>query len=51
MSSEQAMTTIQQQQDLLQQAVNNRIQNLLTAEQRTTLQGILSQYSIRPKNQ
>jgi hypothetical protein len=51
MSSDQAMTTIQQQQDLLQQAVNNRIQNLLTAEQRTTLQGILSQYSILPKNE
>lgn len=51
MSSEQAMTTIQQQQDLLQQAVNNRIQDVLTAEQRTTLQGILSQYSILPKNE
>lgn len=51
MSSEQAMAMIQQRQDLLQQAVNNRIQNLLTTEQRTTLQGILSQYSVHPKNQ
>jgi hypothetical protein len=51
MSSEQAMAMIQQRQDLLQQAVNNRIQNLLTIEQRTTLQGILSQYSVHPKNQ
>lgn len=51
MPPDQAMATIQQQELLLQQAVNNRIQNLLTPEQRTTLQGVFSQYSVHPQNQ
>jgi hypothetical protein len=46
MSPDQAMTVIQQQQVLLQQAVGDRVQNILTPEQATTLQGVLSQHSI-----
>ena len=50
MSPDQAMTAIQQQQVLLQEAVGDRIQNLLTPEQATMLQQTLSQQvSIGPK--
>jgi hypothetical protein len=49
MPSAQAMTVIQQQQVLLQQAVGERVQNLLTPEQATTLKGLLSQNGISPK--
>jgi hypothetical protein len=43
MSPDQAMTAIQQQQVLLQQAVGDRVQNVLTPDQATTLQAVLSQ--------
>lgn len=46
---DQAAALIQQQQTLVQQAVNNRIQNLLTPEQASTLQGIMSQLSLPPR--
>jgi hypothetical protein len=49
MSPAQAVTFFQQQQSLLQQAVGERVQNLLTPEQATTLKGILSQNNINPK--
>ncbi|HTD15355.1 MAG TPA: hypothetical protein VK673_09260 [Chthoniobacterales bacterium] len=51
MSPDEAMTTVQQQQTLLQQAVNNRAQAILTPDQKTTLQGVLSRLSVRPKSQ
>jgi len=43
MSPDQAIRALDQQQVLLQQAVNDRVQNILTPEQATTLKGILSQ--------
>jgi hypothetical protein len=46
MSPDQAMTVLQQQQVLLQQAVGNRVQSLLTPEQAATLKGLLSQNNI-----
>ena len=49
MPPDQAMAVIQQQQTLLQQAVGNRIQNILTPEQSTMLQGAFSQFSLSPK--
>jgi hypothetical protein len=51
MPPEQAIYAIQQQQVLLQQAVRDRVQNILTPEQSTTLQRVLSQHSIAPKPQ
>jgi hypothetical protein len=49
MSPDQAVTIMQQQQVLLQQAVSNRTQNILTPEQARTLQAVLSQQGIAPK--
>ena len=49
MSPDQAVTIMQQQQVLIQQAVSNRIQNILTPEQTRTLQAVLSQQGIAPK--
>src|SRR3984893_6756582 len=49
MSPDQAMAVIQQQQALLQQAVGNRVQSILTPEQATMLQGVFSQLGMRPK--
>ena len=49
MSPDQAVTLIQQQQMLLQQAVGNRVQNILTPEQARTLQEVFSQNGIAPK--
>jgi hypothetical protein len=43
MSPDQAIRALDQQQVLLQQAVSDRVQNILTPEQATTLKGILSQ--------
>ena len=48
MSPDQAITVLQQQQVLLQQAVSNRVQSLLTPEQAATLKGLLSQNNINP---
>jgi Spy/CpxP family protein refolding chaperone len=44
MSPDQAITIVQQQQALLEQNVNNRIQNILTPEQQTTFRQVFSQY-------
>jgi hypothetical protein len=49
MAPDQAMTVIQQQQALLEQTVNNRVQNILTPDQATLLQGVLSEHPINPK--
>lgn len=43
MSPDQAIRAIDQQQVLLQQAVSDRVQNILTPDQATTLQAVLSQ--------
>jgi hypothetical protein len=43
MSPDQAMRALDQQQLLLQQAVSDRVQNILTPEQATTLKAVLSQ--------
>src|SRR5258708_2807633 len=43
MSPDQAIRAIDQQQVLLQQAVSDRVQSLLTPEQAATLKGVLSQ--------
>jgi hypothetical protein len=51
LSPEQATAVIQQQQVLLQQAVGNRIQNILTPEQAAMLQGAFSQLGMSPKVQ
>jgi len=51
MSPDEAMTTVQQQQTLLQQVVNNRAQAILTPDQKTTLQEVLSRLSVHPKSQ
>jgi hypothetical protein len=47
-SPEQARASIREQQVLVQQAVHDRVQNILTPEQSTTLQRVLSQNSIAP---
>jgi hypothetical protein len=49
MSPDQATTAIQQQQVLLQQAVGDRVQNILTPEQGKMLQGVLSQPNFVPQ--
>jgi hypothetical protein len=49
MAPDKAMTFIQQQQSLLQQTVGSRVQNILTPDQATLLQGVLSQNTINPK--
>jgi hypothetical protein len=51
MSPDHAIATIQQQQTLLQQTINNRVQNILTAQQTALLQHALSQRAIGPTNQ
>jgi hypothetical protein len=52
MSPDQAIRAIDQQQVLLQQAVSDRVQNILTPEQTTTLKAALSQQlRIGPKIQ
>jgi flagellar biosynthesis/type III secretory pathway ATPase len=43
MSPDQAIKALDQQQAMLQQAVSDRVQNILTPEQATTLKGVLSQ--------
>jgi hypothetical protein len=43
MSPDQAIRAIDQQQVLLQRAVSDRVQNILTPDQTTTLQAVLSQ--------
>jgi hypothetical protein len=48
MSPDKAVTIMQQQQVLLQEAVANRVQNMLTPKQASTLQGVLSQQGIGP---
>ncbi len=50
MAPDQAMAVIQQQQALLQQAVGNRIQNILTPEQATMLQEAFAQLGMGPKS-
>jgi hypothetical protein len=49
MPPDQAMTFIQQEQVLLQQAVDERVKNLLTPEQATSLKGLLSPNNISPR--
>ncbi len=49
LSPDQAVTIMQQQQVLLQQAVGNRVQNVLTPEQARTLQVVFSQHGTGPK--
>jgi len=50
MPPDQAIRAVAQQQVLLQQAVSDRVQNILTPEQATTLKGVLSeQLRIDPK--
>ena len=52
MSPDQAIRALDQQQALLQQAVSDRVQNMLTPEQATTLKAVLSQQlRIGPKIQ
>jgi hypothetical protein len=52
MSQDQAIRALDQQQALLQQAVSDRVQNVLTPEQATTLKEVLSQQlRIGPKPQ
>ena len=51
MPPEQANTVIQQQDVLLQQTVQNRIQNLLSPQQAKVLQGVFSQRSMGPNGQ
>jgi hypothetical protein len=46
---EQSMAQMQQQQALLQQTVNNRVQNVLTPEQASTLQSVMARFSVGPK--
>lgn len=50
MSPDQAIRALDQQQALLQQAVDDRVQNILTPEQATTLKAVMShQLRIGPK--
>ncbi|MBV8899319.1 MAG: hypothetical protein JOY92_04310 [Verrucomicrobia bacterium] len=49
MPPDQAATAIQQQQALLLQTVSNRSQSILTPQQQTALQGIMSRLSVPPK--
>jgi hypothetical protein len=51
MSADQVVTNVQQQQTLLDQTVSNRVQNLLTPDQATLLQGVLSRHGINVKAQ
>jgi hypothetical protein len=43
MSPDQAIRALDQHQILLQQAVSDRVQNMLTPEQATVLKAVLSQ--------
>jgi hypothetical protein len=49
MTPNQAMTIMKEQQALLEQTVNDRVQNILTPDQTTLLQGALSHHSIGPQ--
>jgi hypothetical protein len=49
MSPGDAMAIMQQQQNLLQQTVSSRSQNLLSPGQATVLRDVLTQHSIVPK--
>ena len=49
MSPGDAIASMQKQQDLLQQTVSSRTQNLLTPGQATVLQDVLTQHSIVPR--
>jgi hypothetical protein len=49
LSPAQAVTTMHQQQTLLQQVVGSRVQNILTSDQASTLQAAMSQQGISPK--
>jgi hypothetical protein len=49
MASDQAVAAMEQQQSLLRQTVNDRVQNILTPSQATLLQEILAQPMINPK--
>jgi hypothetical protein len=51
MSPDSARSIMQQQEALLQQTVNDRVQNLLTPQQVEALQGVFSKYSLTPKGQ
>ena len=48
MSPDDAITTMQQQQTVLQQTINSRVQNLLTPQQATVLQNVMSQQGMLP---
>jgi hypothetical protein len=49
MPPDQAMAIFQQQQQLLQQTVSDRVQNILSPEQTAALKDIMSQSSIVPR--
>jgi hypothetical protein len=49
LSPSQAVATMRQQQNLLQQTVSGRVQNILTPQQASTLQSVMSQQGISPK--
>jgi hypothetical protein len=49
MAPDQAIAAMQRQQTLLQQAVANRVQHILTPEQSAALQRVFSRYSVGPK--
>jgi hypothetical protein len=49
LSPSQAVAIMHQQQSLLQQTVNSRVQNLLTPQQASTLQSVMAQQGISPK--
>lgn len=49
LSPSQAVSTMRQQQNLLQQTVSNRVQNILTPQQASTLQSVMSQQGVSSK--
>jgi Spy/CpxP family protein refolding chaperone len=46
---DQAMAAMDRQQALLRQTVDSRVQGILTPEQATALQRVLSRYAAGPK--
>jgi hypothetical protein len=46
MSPGDAMAMVQQQQSVLQQTINSRVQNLLTPQQATVLQNVLVRQNV-----
>jgi hypothetical protein len=48
MSPDQAIAVVQQRQALLQDTINNRVQNILTPDQQTALQAVLSRLNNGP---